>query len=139
MHGDALRSDGLHICSAGLPGGNPRSGGLHGGAIRSAVLHGGNLRSGALHGGALRSDGLPLLQPLPLRWSGRPRGLRIVTITCIAARKVDALQTQAACTRRPNAFHAALLVARSVDVLQSRAAGANWPRPSITKRNVDEL
>jgi hypothetical protein len=59
--GDALRSDGLHICSAELPGGNPRSGGLHGGAIRSAGLHGGNLRSGTLHGGALRSDGLPLL------------------------------------------------------------------------------
>ena len=93
MPGDAPRSDGLHICSAGLPGGNPRSGGLHCGAIRSAGLDGGEIRCGNLHGGALRrdglpggsvrSDGLPLLQPLPHRWSSRPRGLRFVNAVTI--------------------------------------------------------
>ena len=69
------------------------SGKLHGGAIRSAGLDGGENRCGTLHGGALRhdwlpggsirSDGLPLLQPLKLRWSSRPRGPRIVHIVTI--------------------------------------------------------
>ena len=41
-----------------------------------ATAAGDALRRDGLPGGNIRSDGLPLLQPLPLRWSGRPRGLR---------------------------------------------------------------
>jgi hypothetical protein len=48
-----------------------------------AAAAGDALRRDGLPGGNIRSDGLPLLQPLPLRWSGRPRGLRIVNIVTI--------------------------------------------------------
>ena len=49
-----------------------------------AAAAGDALRRDGLPGGNIRSDGLPLLQPLPLRWSGRPRGLRIVNNVDIA-------------------------------------------------------
>ena len=48
-----------------------------------AAAAGDALRRDGLPGGNIRSDGLPLLQPLPLRWSGRPRGLRIDNIVHI--------------------------------------------------------
>ena len=51
--------------------------------------------------------------------------------TCIATRKVDALLSRVACTRRPKAYNAALLATGRVDVLQGRAAGARWPRTCI--------
>ena len=45
LHSDALRNDGLHCCSTGLPDGNHRNGDLHGGASRNAGLKGDNLRT----------------------------------------------------------------------------------------------
>ena len=51
--------------------------------------------------------------------------------TCIATRKVDALLSRVACTRRPKAFNAALLATGRVDVLHARAAGAQWPKTCI--------
>ena len=54
-----------------------RSGELHGDALHA------RLRRDGLPGGNIRSDGLPLLQPLPLGWPGRPRGLRIDNIVNI--------------------------------------------------------
>ena len=48
-----------------------------------ATAAGDALRRDGLPGGNIRSGGLPLLQPLPLRWSGRPRGLHIDNIVHI--------------------------------------------------------
>ena len=42
------------------------------------------VRDRAAHLTTMATRGLPLLQPLPPRWSGRPRGLRIVIIINIA-------------------------------------------------------
>ena len=48
-----------------------------------ATAAGDALRRDGVPGGNIRSGGLPLLQPLPLRWSGRPRGLRVDNIVHI--------------------------------------------------------
>ena len=57
--------------------------------------------------------------------------------TCIATRKVDALLSRVACTRRPKAYNAALLATGRVAVLQARAAGAQRPRTCIAPAGAD--
>ena len=84
LHGGANRSDGLQLCSDGLHGGNPQSGELHGGSVRSDGRQPAPAkRCTDLNVTDLAEHGLPLLQPLPHRWSSRPRGLRFVTIVTI--------------------------------------------------------